>query len=97
MRYRFVILASLLIFWTESARSAERLRVATEGAYPPFNYLENGELKGFDVDIAKAICARMQYECTLEAVPWSRIIEGLERKDYDLVIASMAFTCVIAA
>jgi ABC-type amino acid transport substrate-binding protein len=72
--------------------AAERLHIATEGAYPPFNFIEAGELKGFDVDIAKALCAKMSADCTYEAVPWTQIIEGLEADRYDLIVASMAYT-----
>jgi ABC-type amino acid transport substrate-binding protein len=69
------------------------LRIGTEGAYPPFNYIdEKGELGGFDVDIAKALCKEMQKTCSFVAVPWVEIIEGLEQNKYDLIVASMAFT-----
>jgi ABC-type amino acid transport/signal transduction systems, periplasmic component/domain len=72
---------------------AETLRVATEGAYPPFNYVaEDGSLAGFDVDIAKAICAEMKVVCSYRAVAWDGIIDGLVAGDYDLVVASMAHT-----
>lgn len=71
---------------------SETLKIATEGAYPPFNFIDKGELKGFDVDIAKAICAKMSVDCTFQAVPWNDIIGGLEANKYDLVVASMAYS-----
>jgi len=71
---------------------AETLKIATEGAYPPFNFIDKGELKGFDVDIAKAICAKMSADCTFQAVPWNDIIAGLEANKYDLIVASMAYS-----
>jgi polar amino acid transport system substrate-binding protein len=71
---------------------AETLRIATEGAYPPFNFIQDGELKGFDVDIAKAICAKMSVECAFQAVAWNDIIAGLEANKYDLIVASMAYS-----
>lgn len=75
------------------AEAAEKLRIATEGAYPPFNYVDAaGQLAGFDVDIAKAICADIQSECSFVAVPWNDLIGGLEKGDYDLIVASMAPT-----
>ncbi|MFC6670445.1 transporter substrate-binding domain-containing protein [Marinobacterium aestuariivivens] len=47
---------------------AETIRIATEGAYAPFNMIdESGELKGFDVDIAKALCDQMKADCELVA------------------------------
>ena len=42
------------------------MRIGIEGAYPPFNQTEaNGDLTGFDVDIAKALCDEMKVKCTL--------------------------------
>ena len=57
-----------------SAPAAARdLRIATEGAYPPFNSKNaKGELVGFDVDLARAICAQMKAKCTLVAQDWGR-------------------------
>ncbi|MBU1248797.1 MAG: transporter substrate-binding domain-containing protein [Proteobacteria bacterium] len=72
---------------------AQPLRVATEGAYPPFNMIDaNGELTGFDVDIAKALCAAMSRSCELQVVAWDTIIEGLEQGKYEVIVASMAKT-----
>ncbi|MDM9627691.1 transporter substrate-binding domain-containing protein [Rhizobium sp. S152] len=87
-----LIAVGLSIFAFVGDGDAAPLRVATEGAYPPFNFIEDGELKGFDVDIAKALCAKMAMDCTFLAVPWDDIIEGLEADKYDLVVASMAYT-----
>ncbi|KQS61439.1 ABC transporter substrate-binding protein [Rhizobium sp. Leaf371] len=69
------------------------LRIGTEGAYPPFNFVnDKGELAGFDVDIAKALCKEMGRTCAFVATPWSEIIEGLEQNKYDLMVSSMAYT-----
>lgn len=92
MRYGLLFFGFLVSIST-SAHAADRLRIATEGAYPPFNMVaEDGTLKGFDVDIAEALCAKMKAECTFEAVEWSKIIDGLENNSYDLIVASMAYT-----
>ncbi|SOB60730.1 Polar amino acid transport system substrate-binding protein [Pseudodesulfovibrio profundus] len=76
-----------------SAFAAPPLRVATEGAYPPFNYIdENGDLVGFDVDITKALCTAMGQECTIETIPWQQLLENLASGKVDLIVASMART-----
>lgn len=67
-----------------------RLRILTEGAYPPFNYRNGeGELTGFDVDTAKALCAHLKRECSIETRPWSELLPALERGEADAIIASM--------
>ena len=53
------------------------IRIAVEGAYPPFNFIDqNNELQGFEVDLAKALCERMGAECVLVQHEWDGIVRG---------------------
>ena len=76
-----------------TALAQEKLVIASEGAYPPFNNLTaSGELVGFDIDIARALCEEMKVECDIITNDWDGMIPGLQAKKFDAVIASMSIT-----
>ena len=69
------------------------LRLGVEGAYPPFSEMgSDGKLKGFDIDIAAALCTRMKVTCTLVQAEFDAMIPALRAKKFDAIIASMSIT-----
>ena len=76
-----------------SGVSAQTVRIGTEGAYPPFNSIDSdGNLVGFDVDIADALCDAAGLTCEFVVQDWDGMIPGLLAKKYDAIIASMSIT-----
>lgn len=69
------------------------VRIATEGAYAPWNYTDSsGALVGFEVDLYKDLCARLELECTLQQQAWEGIIPALQAGKYDVIMAGMSIT-----
>lgn len=92
---KFACAASLaaLLLTLGSASAQEKLKIGTEGAYPPFNSITaDGKLIGFDVDIANALCAQMKVECEIVTQDWDGIIPALKGGKFDAIIASMTIT-----
>jgi len=71
----------------------DHITVATEGAYPPWNFSNaDGSLGGYEIELTKALCERMKIKCDLIAQEWNGIIPGLTVGKYDAIIASMGVT-----
>lgn len=72
---------------------SEPVRIATEGAYPPYNDLNQaGEIIGFDREVGDELCRRAKLECVWEVQGWASIIANLLDEKYDLIIAGMTIT-----
>jgi polar amino acid transport system substrate-binding protein len=69
------------------------LRFLTADDYPPFNYLDPVQrLKGFNVDLVKALCAEMKVKCTIKAAPWEDLEAALLDGSADVLAAGNAIT-----
>jgi polar amino acid transport system substrate-binding protein len=92
MRWAAGILA--VFIFSGAAGAQERiLRLATEGAYPPFNAVTPaGTLEGFDIDIGNALCAEMRFKCEWVVQDWDGMIPALQAAKFDAIVASMFIT-----
>ncbi|MGE7601315.1 transporter substrate-binding domain-containing protein [Peribacillus sp. NPDC097675] len=71
------------------------LVMGTSADYPPFEYVETSksdEIKGFDVDIAKAIGKKLGYEVQVKDIDFNSLVPSLENKSVDFVISGMTPT-----
>jgi octopine/nopaline transport system substrate-binding protein len=76
-----------------AAKDWKKVRVATEGAYPPWNATDtNGKLYGFDIDVINEVCRRKNLDCEIVPQAWKGIIPGLTAGKYDCIIAGMQAT-----
>ena len=84
---------SLLLMAQAAAGDWEKVKIATEGAYPPWNFVDaSGNLAGFEIDLAKDLCARMNVTCEVVPQKWRGIIQGLNSGKYDAIMAAMSIT-----
>ncbi|HYR66585.1 MAG TPA: transporter substrate-binding domain-containing protein [Reyranella sp.] len=72
---------------------AFKITVATEAAYPPFNYLDRkGMPAGFEMELAQEACQRIKAECEFAAFKWDDLIPGLLDKKFDIIMSSLEVT-----
>ncbi len=69
------------------------VRLGTEGAYPPYNFINDaGEVDGFERELGDELCARAELTCEWVTNEWDSIIPNLVSGNYDAIIAGMSIT-----
>jgi polar amino acid transport system substrate-binding protein len=82
--------ATIALLLCPAAAEPRHLRIASEGARPPFNYLDaNNQLAGFEIDLTREICRRIEADCVFITQEWESLVFGLENRQYDLVVSAM--------
>jgi polar amino acid transport system substrate-binding protein len=85
--------AALAAAFAATAVSAQTIRMGTEGAYPPYNFVnDNGEVDGFEREVGDELCKRAGLDCVWVTNEWDSIIPNLTSGNYDTIIAGMSIT-----
>ncbi|MDF0749597.1 transporter substrate-binding domain-containing protein [Marinobacter sp. 71-i] len=94
MRKLIVAASVALAMMAGVAHAQERnLRIAFDVPYEPFEYKdENGDLTGFEVELAEAMCEEMNANCEFVIQAWDGMIPGLLARKFDLIMSSMSIT-----
>ncbi len=82
-----------ILFLLAGSALADKIKIGTEGAYPPWNSKDaSGNLIGFEVELAQELCAIMKYECTIVEQDWDGMIPALLMRKFDAIMAGMSIT-----
>ena len=94
MKKVFALILALAMLLTSFAAIAEdgKLYMATEGTFPPYEYYDNGELIGIDVEIAQAIADKLGMELEIEVMDFGAIISAVSTGKSDFGMAGMTVT-----
>ncbi|MFT5534601.1 MAG: polar amino acid transport system substrate-binding protein [Burkholderiaceae bacterium] len=96
--FAFSILTGLLFGPSVQARPFDEIKasgtliVATEGAYPPFNYFQGSKLSGFEVELAEAMVKKMGLKIEWKSLSFDALLAGLRQDRWDMVMASFGVT-----
>ena len=93
MRKTPITLAVAIAFMASGAMAQDVVRIGTEGAYPPWNFInDNNEVVGFEIDLGNEICRRANLTCEWVLNDWDTIIPNLVAGNYDVIMAGMSIT-----
>ena len=88
-----LILAAAALALTAGMGMAQTIRMGTEGAYPPYNFINDaGEVDGFERELGDELCKRAKLDCTWVTNDWDSIIPNLVSGNYDTIMAGMSIT-----
>ncbi len=88
-----LILSTAALALTAGFAMADTVRLGTEGAYPPYNFINDaGEIDGFERELGDELCKRAELTCEWVTNDWDSIIPNLTSGNYDAIIAGMSIT-----
>ena len=87
-----VALSMILALSLASVSLADSVVAATNCAFPPYEYYENGVEAGIDVDIVKVVCEKLGYDLTIVDTEFGSIIAGVATGKYDIGFGAITIT-----
>ncbi|MDT8327254.1 MAG: transporter substrate-binding domain-containing protein [Roseovarius sp.] len=88
-----LLLTTAALALTTGFAMADTVRLGTEGAYPPYNFInDKGEVDGFERELGDELCKRASLTCEWVTNDWDSIIPNLVSGNYDVIIAGMSIT-----
>ena len=88
-----LMLATVLLAFTAGASLAQTVRIGTEGAYPPYNLInDKGEVDGFERELGDKLCEIAGLTCEWVTNDWDSIIPNLQSGNFDAIMAGMSIT-----
>ncbi|ETW11995.1 His/Glu/Gln/Arg/opine family ABC transporter substrate-binding protein [Roseivivax marinus] len=93
MKLHLATAAAALTLAASAVSAQDVIRMGTEGAYPPYNFINDaGEVDGFEIELGNELCARAELECEWVTNEWDSIIPNLVSSNYDTIMAGMSIT-----
>jgi polar amino acid transport system substrate-binding protein len=90
---KLILAATAVLALSGATQAQETVRIATEGAYAPWNFVnEAGELAGYEIDLGNAVCEKAGLTCEIISNDWDSIIPNLLAGNYDVIMAGMSIT-----
>ncbi len=90
---KIILSLALAVSMIAGPAMADKVRIGTEGAYAPWNFLDDsGKLAGFEIDLGNALCEQAGLECEWVVNEWDSMIPNLVAGNYDLIMAGMSIT-----
>ena len=87
------LILSAVLLGSAAVINAQDITFAMEPSYPPFEFTnEKGDIVGFDVDVANAICKEIQATCKFKGESFDALIPNLKAKRFDAAISAMDIT-----
>ncbi len=90
---RLILSTAVLALTAGAAMAQDVVRMGTEGAYPPYNFInDSGNPDGFEIELGNELCKRAELTCEWVTNDWDSIIPNLTSGNYDTIMAGMSIT-----